>query len=338
MNAFFEHENHAWPPSLAENDSMRHGNEADFLKCLEPLVQHTQMAPEVDVTFFDGAALVHKLEPKKATTLVNTFKDYADIVFIPYLLKQLQLVRRVDVVWDFYAADSLKAHTRQCRGNGSPLCVTEKTRIPNNWKSFLRVDSNKAELFQSLTSAIESATAPEDKLLVTTKKENVVLTNTTLNVSALLPCPQEADHCLMLHCAHAHQHGSKRIMVHATDTDVLLLAIATASMLEESEIWLAFGHAKSFRYIAAHSITAVLGDDRSKALLFVHAVSGCDTVSSFFGIGKKTVWDVWNALPNLTALFKRLSQTPQDITHSEMEELERFVVLLFIVVLPKFVQ
>ncbi len=39
--------------------------------------------------------------------------------------------------------------------------------------------------------------------------------------------------------------------------------------------------------------------------------------------------DVWNALPNLTALFKRLSQTPQEITDSEMEELERFVVLLY---------
>ncbi len=117
--------------------------------------------------------------------------------------------------------------------------------------------------------------------------------------------------------------------MHATDTDVLVLAIATASMLEESEIWLAFGHAKNFRYIAAHSIAAVLGDDRSKALLFVHAVSGCDTVSSFCGIDKKTVLDVWNALPNLTALFKRLSQTPQEITDSEMEELERFVVLLY---------
>ena len=41
MDALFEHENHAWPPSLAENNSMRHGNKADLLKCLEPLV-HVQ--------------------------------------------------------------------------------------------------------------------------------------------------------------------------------------------------------------------------------------------------------------------------------------------------------
>ena len=35
MDVFFEHENHAWPPSLAEYNSMRHGNKADLLKCLE---------------------------------------------------------------------------------------------------------------------------------------------------------------------------------------------------------------------------------------------------------------------------------------------------------------
>ena len=84
-------------------------------------------------------------------------------------------------------------------------------------------------------------------------------------------------------------------MVHATDTDVLVLAIATASVLEGSEIWLAFGHAKNFRYIAAHSIATVLGDDKCKALPFMHAVSGCDTVSSFCDIGKKTVWDIWRS-------------------------------------------
>jgi len=49
----------------------------------------------------------------------------------------------------------------------------------------LRVDSNKAEHFQFLISAVESATAPEDKLLVTTKKENV--STNTLDVSALQP-------------------------------------------------------------------------------------------------------------------------------------------------------
>ena len=89
----------------------------------------------------------------------------------------------------------------------------------------------------------------------------------------------------MLHCAHAYHHGMKKIMVHVTDTDVL--TIATARTLEGCEIWLAFGHSENFRYIAAHTIGAELGGDWCKGLLFMHAFSGCDMVSSFCGIGKK---------------------------------------------------
>ena len=232
-------------------------------------------------------------------------------------------------MWDSYNADSLQAHTRECRGTGNHLCVSERTCIPQNWRSFLRVDSNKTELFQFLASAIESAVTPEGKVFITTKGERVVSTS-TLDISALQPCTQEeADYRIMLHCAHAHQHGLKKIIVHATDTDVLVLAIATARVLEGCEIWLAFGHNKNFRYIAAHIITAELGDDWCKGLLFMHAFSGCDIVSSFCGIGKKTVWDVWRSLPSLTTLFGCLSHTPEAITDDDMREIERFVVLLY---------
>ena len=46
MNTFFEHENHCWPLSLAENYLMRFGEKSDLLKCLETqtlrLRQHLQ--------------------------------------------------------------------------------------------------------------------------------------------------------------------------------------------------------------------------------------------------------------------------------------------------------
>ena len=61
----------------------------------------------------------------------------------------------------------------------------------------------------------------------------------------------------------------------------------------------------------------------------MHAFSGCDTVSSFSGIGKKTIWDVWRSVPNLTALFGHLSQTPQEVTDDNMQEIEIFVLLLY---------
>ena len=96
----------------------------------------------------------------------------------------------------------------------------------------------------------------------------------------------------MLHCAHAYQHGMKKIMVHATDTDVLVLAIATASVLEGCEIWLAFGHNKNFRYIAAHTIAAELemigARDCYSCMLFQAVIQSHLSVA----MGKKTVWDV----------------------------------------------
>ena len=108
-------------------------------------------------------------------------------VFLPYLFKQLHIVKQIDVVWDSYNADSLNAHLRGCHGTGLHLCVSERTLIPQNWRSFLRVDSNKTELFQFLASMIKSAVTPEGKIFVNTKGERVISTS-TLDISALQPC------------------------------------------------------------------------------------------------------------------------------------------------------
>jgi len=108
---------------------------------------------------------------------------------------------------------------------------------------------------------IKSAETREVKIFVTTKGEAVV-SSSTIDIPAIQPCTQEeADYHIMLHCAHAYKHGMKEIMLHTTDTDVLVLAIATACVLEGCEVWLAFGH-KHFSYIAAH-------DDWCKGLLFI---------------------------------------------------------------------
>jgi len=58
---------------------------------------------------------------------------------------------------------------------------------------------------------------------------------------------------------------------------------------------------------------------------------GCDRVSSFCRIGKKTVWDTWRwrSLPSLTTVFGCLSHTPEAISDNHMKEIERFVVLLY---------
>ena len=59
-----------------------------------------------------------------------------------------------------------------------------------------------------------------------------------------------------------------------------------------------------------------------------HALTGCDTVSSFVGHSKKTAWSTWNALPDLTDALLTLSSAPsfiEDVIHI----IARFVILMY---------
>ncbi len=72
------------------------------------------------------------------TTGVITFNDYAEEVFIPYLLRQLESAMRLDLVWDTYLPKSLKESTREKRGKGVHRKVSGQTKLPGKWMDFLR--------------------------------------------------------------------------------------------------------------------------------------------------------------------------------------------------------
>jgi hypothetical protein len=80
------------------------------------------------------------------------------------------------------------------------------------------------------------------------------------------------------------------------------------------------------------TIVKRLGVDVSQALPWFHAFTGCDTVSSFNGKGKLTMWDSWMASSyrkQLTALFGKLSEAPPEITDIDFQLIKRFVLDLY---------
>ena len=101
---------HPWPPSLAQNNSIRQGNKADLMGCLQALAPRPVDAPEVDVKIIDGAALMYALDPKQSNKIVQTFGEFSQQVFLPYIARQLKSVLRLDVVWDVYKKLSLKSY------------------------------------------------------------------------------------------------------------------------------------------------------------------------------------------------------------------------------------
>ena len=234
-------------------------------------------------------------------------------------------------MWDSYVVDSLKATARAKRGKGVRRRVVASAPIPGNWHNFLRVDLNKQELFSFLSKALIQSFDEDNKELVVTDGEQVLCVPPQQDIHLLAPCShEEADTRMLLHVAHAAQHGHSRILIRTVDTDVVVLAVMVAQRLPaEDEVWLAFGTGKSFRYLAAHQIAACLGPEKSCALSMFHALTGCDTSSAFVGHGKKTAWVAWNSLPELTDALLRLACAPTEIPEHSMQAIERFVILMY---------
>jgi len=243
---------------------------------------------------------------------------------------RLRSSSRLDLVWDIYTADSLKASARAKHGKGVCRCVAAEAATPRNWQNFLRVDINKTQLFKFLSAVLQWFNL-KDKQLVITDGEEVCSKPPLPDLSSLAPCTHEkADSRMLLHASHAARHGHHKIMIRTADTDVDVLAVLVAQNLQpENELWIAFDTGKRFRYLAAHEVAAGLGPEKAQALPLFHSLTGCDTASSFASHGKKTAWAVWNVLPELTKALLKLSSAPSDVPEQVLHTIERFVILLY---------
>ena len=90
---------------------------------------------------------------------------------------------------------------------------------------------------------------------------------------------------MILHLSDAAQHYS-RILIRTVDTDVVVIAIAAVARHAGLEVWIAMGVGQNYRYISAHDIASTLGRDKATCLPLFYSFIGCDTTSSFNGIGK----------------------------------------------------
>ena len=310
LEDFFMHENQPYPPSLSEFGNLRLEKKSDLLKFIKPAEQ-SEPPSSYDCKIFDGAAVVHALP----TTIVTTFNSYAEEIFIPFIVSQLQSTKRVDIVWDKYKENSIKDTTREKRGKGQRRKMTEDTKIAANWRGFLQDNSNKKELFSLLTNKVANFNFSEDKEVNITSEESVVSSKGSTDMPR---CDhEEADTRIAVHVLHALTKGSDKVFIRTVDTDVVVIMIGLfhdlVSLNPSADIWISFGMGKNLQYISINATCESLGSETSLALPFFHSFNGCDTTSCFFGKGKKSTWDAWKAYPAVTEAFLYLKDHP--ITH-----------------------
>ena len=122
------------------------------------------------------------------------------------------------------------------------------------------------------------------------------------------------------------RQGLNRVVIHAVDTDVVVLGISAVARRDALKLFIAFGTQKNFRYISVNKLAIFLGNEKLKVLPIFHAFTGCDTVSFFAGRGNKSAMDAWSVYESLTPVISNLAQDPNVLSNDDFAVIEQLVV------------
>ena len=272
----------------------------------------------------DLMARVHTVgRPKNGTT----FGDVADEV-VKSILHSGRYFHRIEVVGDRYRQNSIKATTRSKRSKGLQIRKSVDDRnvpLPSSKKdysSFLSLDDNKADIQRFLGEQL-IVNAPADKIIVVAgafqDEEEVQCSQQAVDVQNLICNHEEADTRIILHTA---QSTSTCIVISACDTDIFVLLLAHNQSFNGKSVYVMIGNNM---YLSIADMAQALGQPICDSVLLFHSLTGCDTTSFFFNIGKPTAL---NVLKEHTHLLAGLSKLPQ-LTAGAEKALQNFVSLVY---------
>ena len=113
--------------------------------------------------------------------------------------------------------------------------MCDNTAFPLNWKSFLRLDDNKKELYEYLEARVQSLRLPNLEVIDTAALD--VINSTMIDEAGMTPCNhEEADTRIFVHVKYASVNCMKKILIRTVDTDVFVLAIAFLQKLDVQEL------------------------------------------------------------------------------------------------------
>ena len=266
--------------------------------------------------------------------LPATFGELAEKV-----IKSLPSAPQVHFVADTYKRDSIKATERSRRGEGDKFLLKgPSTKLPKDWKGFLKNGENKNQLVKFLLSEwrkdIFATVLLDKKLFVNSCTECMLLTSAdgkTVEcqpINELFSSQEEADTRIILHAIYHSESAltEESIIVRSSDTDVLLLLLYFSSRIGR-DIYLDVGVGNNRRLLPITSMATDLGPGMCEIYLGLHAFTGCDSTSSFVTKGKIRPVNTLKRNPQLQPAFKKLGRPDLD-TDTE-DQLEHFVCCLY---------
>lgn len=277
------------PWALANVDgSLRKTNKAALANELEKNVSPAEEIPEPSATIIDGMSLVQKLKGND-----QTFLQLAESA-LSHVLHEGSKSHRIDVVFDVYKEMSIKDAERANRG--ADTGIQFKNIAPGHkiqqWRKLLCSPANKTALIRFLVEQWKSPQQRQklqEKVLFVTCEQLCfrIAKEQWEEVSELRSSQEEADTRLLLHALHAAESGYKSVVVTAEDTDVLVLCLGMCKKIP-CRMYQKCGTKARTRFLDISKLSNALGRSVCKALVGMHAFTGCDTISAFAGRGKIT--------------------------------------------------
>lgn len=266
------------------------------------------------VAVLDGMAelqVLHKpAHVKTCNDLANVFNRKIEF----YLLKYDE----THLVFDTYLECSLKNSMRRKRaGKAMPVeyKITDSTNIQKvTMRSLLSHDKNKDELTAYLAKkTILHAQKIKQKLIVSWRNE--ARSSDENDVKELQSTQEEADTKIILHSLYA-SHYCTTLHIYSPDTDVFILSLWWSQLLAKDSMFVT-GVGANIRSIDINRVYSIMGPTKIKALLALHALSGCDITGSFKNKGKLSFWKAFQTageevLDSLASLGSQKDFKPKD--------------------------
>jgi hypothetical protein len=153
---------------------------------------------------------------------------------------------------------------------------------------------------------------------------------------------EEADTRMIFHAGEVNVYNAAlgvhgRVVIRSADTDVLVLTIHYLPQWEHvSELWIETGHTldyrNSHRFIPVHELCKTLSLTFTQILPAVHALTGCDSTSALYGIGKKSAMKLLESKgAECFDKLKMMSQSEESQSEEKtaVQAASEFVILLY---------
>lgn len=323
------------PPALFScTGDMLKTNKSTLAKSLKSQVQMTQPT-HIDVEVIDGFYFLYLI----GSSLPQTFDKVAELILLKLCSSN---AAEIHIVFDRYLTPSIKDSERQNRqGFDIPYSIKGPRQVrPTDFLGSLKNYRFKDALVEFLADYWKNdhlqSILKRKKVFITvgsecysyqTKDSHVVITE-----EVDYKCEhEEADTRIMFHISKVPP--TSKILVKASDTDVLIILLANMHKVPQTEIWLAGSATKTknkdLNCINCTDLALKLGPTLCLGLPAFHAFTGCDYTAAFYNKGKVRPFKIFSKNETYQRTFAQLTDDADIFNNKKMKVVQEFTALMY---------